>query len=481
MSKRLVFRIVLIVALFIIGFVYLLRSCLSKFDERAAIGGGGGSQSASQFLVFEKDGKGVIFSLVKFDKTVSYSQSGGSTRKTVNTTYYAQNNDLTTADKIASKKIKNHREIKAYPVELIGASGNKAWLFAGELMAYDPFTLEKIADGQVLVEKNPSLRGKLLNERRYYEYDASTQQIRFSAADGTKYVLNSSSLLATPAGEETAAMDAAEARVKELEQLIAVNREQNNAAYDRYRQNNKLYSEKAMPLKQYRDSTTAIEKETARLRQIQDSLQELVRDAQQLDRDNDEVKRRKENARRIGNSFSSMRINCDTMQGKWYGLFTTENLNKLRKQFDHQSDYAAESRNKLYSATLTQEKKEWIIGTDRQQLGTSTYLQGGFLLSKETGLPIQLTDGFLIVHKDIIGNEGKVQLTRINTEGKELWSSNSGLKEFYEWQRLGNSLVVMGTDNNKLSSGEVNLLLVINLQTGAMRGYDYFTDKARVK
>ena len=74
-----------------------------------------------------------------------------------------------------------------------------------------------------------------------------------------------------------------------------------------------------------------------------------------------------------------------------------------------------------------------------------------------------------------------MQLTRINTEGKELWSSNSGLKEFYEWQRLGNSLVVMGTDNNKLSSGEVNLLLVINLQTGAMRGYDYFTDKARVK
>ena len=79
MTKRIALRIVLLVALLIIGFVLLLRSCLSKYDERAAIGGGGGaSQTASQFLVFEKEGKGVIFSLIKYDKTVSYSQRGGS-------------------------------------------------------------------------------------------------------------------------------------------------------------------------------------------------------------------------------------------------------------------------------------------------------------------------------------------------------------------------------------------------------------------
>jgi hypothetical protein len=143
----------------------LLRSCLSKYDERAAIGGGGGSQSASQFLVFEKDGKGVVFSLVKFDKTVSYSQKGGSTTKSVNTTYYVQANDLSTAAKTGTEKIKNHSQVKSYPVEIIGASGNKAWLFAGELMAYDPFTLTKLADAAIVEAKNPALKGKLINER----------------------------------------------------------------------------------------------------------------------------------------------------------------------------------------------------------------------------------------------------------------------------------------------------------------------------
>ncbi|MBL0131891.1 MAG: hypothetical protein IPP43_12910, partial [Chitinophagaceae bacterium] len=129
MTKRIALRIVLVVALLIIGFVLLLRSCLSKYDERAAIGGSGGSsQSDSQFLVFEKEGKGVIFSLIKYDKTVSYSQRGGSINKSVNTTYYAQSNDLATAAKIALQKIKNPGQIKSYPVEIIGASGNTAWL-----------------------------------------------------------------------------------------------------------------------------------------------------------------------------------------------------------------------------------------------------------------------------------------------------------------------------------------------------------------
>jgi hypothetical protein len=165
MTKRITITIVLAIALLVFGFIFLLRSCLSQFDERAAIGGSS-SGSASQFLVFEKDGKGVIFSLVQFEKTISYSRNGGMTNKQVSTTYYAQSNDLATAAKLVSQKIKNHREVKNYPIEIMGAAGNQAWVFVGELLAYDPFTLNKTADAAMVEAKNPALKGKLINERR---------------------------------------------------------------------------------------------------------------------------------------------------------------------------------------------------------------------------------------------------------------------------------------------------------------------------
>jgi hypothetical protein len=186
MSKGLTLKIGIAIALVIFGFIYLLRSCLSQYDERAAIGGSS-SSSASQFLIFEKEGKGVIFSLVQFDKTVSYSRNGGVVNKSVSITYYAQSNDLATAAKLVSQKIKNHRAIKNFPIEIRGAAGNRAWLFVGELLAYDPFTLNKTADASMIEARNPALKGKLINERRYYDFDPDTKQIMITAADGAKY------------------------------------------------------------------------------------------------------------------------------------------------------------------------------------------------------------------------------------------------------------------------------------------------------
>ncbi len=298
MTKRIAFRIVIVVALFIVGFFYLLRSCLSKYDERAAIGGGGSSQSASQFLVFEKDGKGIVFSLVKFDKTVSYSQKGGSTTKSVNTTYYAQTNDLSTVAKTGTEKIKNHSQVKSYPVEIIGASGNKAWLFAGELMAYDPFTLTKLADAAIIEAKNPVLKGKLINERRYYSFDNTTQQINITAADGGKYSLNTSTLIATVVDEEDISIDAAEKRIRNLNKLSTETREQRKTAYDRFRENNNRYREKKISINQYKDSTAILEKETNRLGKLLDSVEVLINEARNKKNEDDDTGRRKENARR---------------------------------------------------------------------------------------------------------------------------------------------------------------------------------------
>lgn len=480
MSRRLVFRIAIAVALFVVLIFVLLRSCLSSFDERAAVGGGGSSQSASQFLVFEKDGKGVIFSLIKYDKTISYRKVGGIINKQINTTYYAQANDLNTAAKTSTQKVNNHGQIKSYPVEIIGASGNKAWLFAGELMAYDPFTLTKEADVTILEEKNPVLKGKLINERQYYSFDKNTNQISFTAADGGKYNLNTTTLIAAAIeNDDIITANTAEIRIKELDQLTSQIKEQQNAAYDRLRKNSRLFGEKQITLNQYKDSSRIVKEETDRLGKQFDSLRLLTREAKDV-QSTTETNNRKLNARRAAYGFGGMRVNCDTLDGQWYGLFTGEEIIQVNPKFDYRTINDDAARNKLFTSSMTQKNNNWIIGDEKKKTGDAVYLQGGFLLSRETGLPFHVPDGFLIVHKDIIGNEGKVQLTRININGKQLWTIQTGLKDFYDWQLQGQQLVITGTDNKNLSSGRVNLLLVINLQNGVVSAYDFFTDKVRV-
>jgi hypothetical protein len=485
MTKRIGLKLLIVIIAVAIGFFYLIRSCLAKFDERSSVGGGSGSQAASQFLVFvredssgEKDGKGVIFSLVKYDRTTSYSQKGGMTRKSVSSTYYAQANDLVTAEKTGSEKIKKHSQIKAYPVELMGAAGDKAWLFAGELMAYDPFTLTKLADAVVLEEKNPVLKGKLINERKYYEFDHDSKQITITAADGAVYSLNTTTLIVAPIDDEKAS-DPSEKEFLDLDKKIKTIRTATALTYDRLRQNNQLYQQKTLSLKQYQDSSRTIQSEVSLLNKQRDSLEKLAQGLAIGIRSNETEKRRKETARRLGGGFNSMKLNNDTLNGQWYGLYNNEELAKLSDRFDHRTLYNDAARNKLYTAPVTPKDNYWTIGDERREMGTTVFLQGGFLINKETGLPFQLQQDFLVVYKDRIGNDGMVQLARINTTGKQLWTINTGLKEFYDWQLKGDKLIVVGTDNKDLSSGEVNLLQIVNLQNGSVAAYDFFKDKIR--
>src|ERR1700712_58964 len=82
--------------LIIAGFIFSIRSCLSKYDQRYAL---------PPALYFGKGDTAILFSLVKFSETTSYSQEGGFTRKTYSTSYFIQCNRAITGEKIAAKKI----------------------------------------------------------------------------------------------------------------------------------------------------------------------------------------------------------------------------------------------------------------------------------------------------------------------------------------------------------------------------------------
>ncbi len=475
MFKKAVIGGLFTTGILIFGFIMLFRSCLAKYDERGAI---------STPLVVEKNGKTVVLSLVKFEKATSYSQQGGFIRKSVNTSYYVQSNDGITGAKLQSKKIKRHSQIKSFPVEMLGLSDNKAWLFAGELIGIDPFTLEKKVDAAAIEAKNPALKGKLSIERRHYEYDHH-YGIKLLATDGTPYLLNTSTLIATVAEEEE--KDPGKARKKELDKQMDLIRKLNDSNYSRFRNANKLYSERKISQAAYQDSSDRFTNERTVISKMEDSLRILV---QNRDEEMDAIRDQQQLKNNLGGSmsFSQIKANMDSFHSKWYGLLTNEELEKLWDQFDYRRIYGDADRNKLYTASLTvkdpsKKFSKWVIGEERQKVSDAVFLQGGFLVDIDTGKPIHLSgpDAFLIVLKEQVGNEGKIILTRVGIDGKQSWNVNTGLKEFAYWTIFRQRIYIFGTDNKELSSGEINVLHIIDLTNGNRVTHDYFRDKNRSK
>jgi hypothetical protein len=420
------------------GFIFLIRACLSQYDERSAI---------TPALFIEKDGKAVLFSLVKYSEATSYSQKGGFTSKSVSTSYYIQTNNPETGAQLAEQKIKHHSDIKHYPIETLGSSAGLAWLFIGEIMAFDPFSFEKKADKNMIESKNPSLKGKLPDDRRFYRFNYSDSSISITANDGTFWKLNPASLVATAQDKEESEdpLDAALAYSEKL-------REQN-----RKLQETLLYKE--------RDSLRQVE---AVLRKKEAASRQLYTIMNSL--------------RQGRKSYQQIKTNQDTAGGQWLGIYSTTERDKLRDDVYMHTAYEETARRQLYGSVYT-EQANGDSRIDMEQIkilsANNFFLQGGFLLDKQTGLAARVgnSGARLIVHKDKIGNEGKILLTRVDQSGKILWTMETGLKEWLDWVISRDRIFIFGADNPDLSGDECNVLWSVDLTSGKATRYDYFTDK----
>lgn len=468
--KRSLFTGVVILGGAIFGFILLLRSCLAKYDERSAL---------SPVLYFEQAGKEVIFSLVEFEKTTSYSQKGGMTRRTVSSSYYIQVNDAVTGKKLKVEKIKKRSQVKQYPVEVMGAAGQLAWVFVGEPMAFDPFTLEKKADREILENANPVLKGRFPAEQRYYRFSKPEKAIYITATDGTFWKMDAVSFKVEP-HEEGAEDDNPVAReLARLKEQEAENRVQ----YDTlYRQKNKdaveRYRRREIDEAAYMRISKAYYAERGQLDKQRDSLQRLIR---AVETDKDKLKELYRTIERLNDgrqSFSAIKYNADTLNGQWFGLYAREEEKEMKNDyFYYRNLYKETARRQFYYAGYTPNDNGRRIKLQNIQKQNDYFLDGGFLLSNITGRPLVANNCYFVVHKNLVGNEGLIQLSLVTMNGQVKWTVNSSLKEWAHWICTGKKLVVTGTSNSKLSSGQVNLLLIIDLATGAGSTYDFMADK----
>jgi hypothetical protein len=399
--------------------------------------------------------------------------------------FFIQVNDGNTGELISNKKIIHNSDIKFRPVSVMGAGNNKAWVFINQLLAYDPFTLEKLADKETIETKNPQLKGKMPDEERYYKYDNFSNTILITATDGSKYILSTADLTAIAIDEDGISKNPAEAKIKELKKQEDALEEKYRAGYDRYRAWNKLYSERKISTAAYYDSGRNFNKLQDSISKMKTVIQNEIRDLDDLKDADKDIQRQIENLAGSSKSYSNICTAVDTFNSKWYGLLSPEDLEKPDTRFRYRSVYTETARNKFYSATVsikdsTRKAVELVTG-EPQKINDAVYLQGGFLLNKTTALPIHLKndEGFIVCYREKVGYTANIILARVDLKGNTRWSVNTMLPEFKDWIYTGTKLIILGNDNKEISSSNANLLMIIDLQNGKAVKHDYFTDKMR--
>lgn len=463
----------LFIALLVIGIFLLIRGCLARYDERFML---------APALYFNRDGKTVLFSLVQYDKTMNYSSRGGMVRKSVSASYYVQQNDAVTGARTAQQKIGHHSDIKYYPIETMGASGQLAWVFLGQVMAFDPFTLEKKADIALLEARNPFLKGLFPSERRFYELNTADGLLYFTASNGTKWQLNTTTLVAAAStyDPDKSPFDQALGQLEGLQQ-------QNRAAQDSlYKQDNgaSLYAQGRISVQEYQQQQSRLTNRRNELYRQRDSLQQSIN---LLRKQEFQLRHRQSAIRSLERPnpfYSKTKVNQDTLGGKWYGLYAADEWDELHKNVQWQSNHNETARGQLIRSTYTwSPNDDLVIEKEHSSLHSPSryFLNGGFLVDKSTAMPIRLEAPavYLVIHKDKIGQEGKILLSRVTTEGPVSWTFNTTLAAWTDWIYSGRQLFIFGVDNPELSSGQANVLWCVDLTTGKASRYDYFTDRQR--
>lgn len=481
MPRPLLIAIILIIVL-TGGILFLIRSCMNS-------GFGGAPKGMKEqyasvpALYLEKDGKGVILTIMPHLKIHSYSRQGNMVRKSASTTYYLQTNDASTAAKLLEIKVKAQSDIKNHPVEVMGASSSRAWVFIGEPMAFDAMTLEKKADISILEQKNPALNGKFPAERRYYRFDPASTQLYFTALDGSKWKLNTQTLQAT-ATDDDGTQNTFEKMLEEVEAAEKQYRADMDSLYEqKNRRPSNDYAARRISQAEYSRITKEYYADLEMLNQRRDSLHDRKNQLRDQERNGREIANDLESLMRGTPNYNELYVNQDTIAGQWFGLYSPSEFKKLSSSLQRNAENDETARRQLYISSLDEKRPgQLTLNKDAANSPSSQpgFLHGGFLLDKKTARPIRLPDNdFLVIYREQIGRDARIMLGRISITGKLSWTMNTGLKEWGDWFYNGRELLILGKDNEELSSGQINLLLRIAISDGRASRYDYYEDELR--
>jgi hypothetical protein len=176
MNRKIIALPVIIIIAFVIGFIYLMRGCLSSHNTYGVVGRPAVSE----------DGKNISV-LVAVSEATSYQENGGYRSTTYNTSYWLKQYETATGKLLQKKKIVSNAEKDNLLAECFGGYSDKIWVHTYGLKAYSLANLEEVVNEVKLAAANGFNKNDFPQEVRFIDEAVVEGHIIFTAESGDKY------------------------------------------------------------------------------------------------------------------------------------------------------------------------------------------------------------------------------------------------------------------------------------------------------
>jgi hypothetical protein len=183
-----------VVVLFLIGFMFVIKGCLTFQNTYGAVG----------TPVISSDGRLVVMLIAESEAT-NYQENGGYRKTTYHTSYWLKSYDAQTGKLLKKKKIVSAAEKQNMTPIAYGGFGDNIWLSVDKIKAYNINTLEESINEKTIIEKNQFDAGIFPYEERFINEAVATGFIYFTATTGDRYRLNLSDIKITALSDESKA------------------------------------------------------------------------------------------------------------------------------------------------------------------------------------------------------------------------------------------------------------------------------------
>lgn len=417
----------------IVGFVFLIRSCLSTYDEYTLEG--------NAYIFTQPAGNLVTYIKGHFDVSY-YSQEGGVTNISGTHYYYLETRNALSLDLLKRTKLEGKG---AKMPAIVGNSGKVLWIYDKQLKAFDPFTHTILCDENKLVQLNPALRGILPLEFHYYTYDYTGNCLEVFTKNASTFRIGND-FIATPVVDNDNAKPKAltllESKLKQCEAFRNSPIKQPNGSH-------------------WRDT---IEKIKKHIELLEDTFQEQQEFRKRLNKIQEWQY----------SSIDGIISNSSVQDSVVFALIPLREMDTTNTSLSVQHNFSADEQRFLCKAQVRKAEKSsgeysWINVGKWSSINPSHYfLNGNFLLDKRTLQPIVLHDpeGWLIVSVKEIGQNSPLLLHRVSTNGKIQWSKELPITSLDDLLVVPGKAVVFCCKPSFVSDKRSHFLLSVDFQTG---------------
>ncbi|HEX2935754.1 MAG TPA: PA2928 family protein [Bacteroidales bacterium] len=417
----------------IVGFIFLIRSCLSNYDEYAIEG------SAQVFM----QPSATVIVYIKDHYDVSYfSQEGGVTNISGTRHYYLETRDALSLTLSKSTRLDGK---DAEVPKILGNTGRLLWIYDKQLKAFDPFTLTMVCNEDKLVQQNPALRNILPVETRYYTYNYSQNRLEVFTKTATRFSIGED-FKAIPLEEET------EKEPADIAQLKAKIKQYEALQSSQY--NNPNYYHR-------RDSIWQMEK--------------LVRKLQ--DKYNDEKEFRERLNEMQNGQFSTsdnLIINAAVKDSTVYALIPRKDMDTTNTYFYFRQYFSEEEQHFLCKASIEEISKSQglhssaKVGKWKSLSPGQYFLKGNFLLNKQSLEPITMhnPESWLVISVKEIAQNSPLLLQRVEPNGKIRWTKELPIYSFTDLLYIPDKAIVFCSKPASNDDDQRDKLLSVDVQTG---------------